>query len=52
MEIALILSTVAIVAVHYITLYSMEKDKKNNTHVIECRGARKHNENKDIEVNK
>lgn len=50
MEIALILSTVAIVAVHYITLYSMEKDKKQNTHVIECRGTIKQNENKDIKV--
>ncbi len=50
MELALILSTLALVAVHYITLYTMEKDNKHNTHIIECRGLKKQNENKDLKV--
>lgn len=48
MELALILSTLALVAVHYITLYTMEKDNKHNTHIIEYRGTRKLNDNKDL----
>lgn len=52
MELALTLSILAMVTVHTISLLSllaMDKGKKqNNTHIIECRGARKLNENKNL----
>ncbi len=52
MELALILSILAMVTVHTISLLSllaMDKGKKhNNTNIIECRGLNKLNENKDL----
>lgn len=54
MELALILSILAMVAVHTISLLSllsMDKGKKQNTtHIIEYRGTKKLNDNKDIKV--
>ncbi len=53
MEIALILSILAMVTVHTISLLSllaMDKNKGNHNTPMECRGADRANENKDLKV--